>query len=301
MAGPRALVLPILLCIAGCVAPSLEPHPLSGRVWDPLARRFVPPAEAEQRLAAADVALLGETHDNPRHHEIQLRILRRVAADGRRAALALEPVDREGQAAVEGARASGAVAIGAAAPVAAGWSWPRYVPLVDFALERGWKIVAANLSRDAARGVARSGIASLGAGEATRLALEGTDSPERRAAVRAALVEGHCGDDSPEIDRLVDVQRARDAVIADRLLSSARPLVIAIVGRGHARRDVGVPLYVGARDPSRRVVSLGMVEVEDEGRAPEDYPDAAPGRHDFVWFTPRAERADPCRDFRRAR
>ena len=97
-------------------------------------------------------------------------------------------------------------------------------------------------------------------------------------------------------DRLVDAQRARDAVIADRLLAADRPWIAAIVGRGHAVRDLGVPLYLAQRAAGRRVVSLGMVEV-DEGREPGDYPEAAPGVHDLVWFTSRASRDDPCKDF----
>ena len=299
-----ALSLLLLAAIGGCAGQrlTLADHALAGRVWDVAAQRFVEPAEAERRIVAADIALLGETHDNPAHHAIQLQVMRRTLEAGRRPALAMEQLDTEWQAAIDAVRAApaDAAAIEAAGKVSPGWAWPQYAPLVALALERQLAIVAANLSRPRARVVAAEGLAALGAGEAERLGLAPGWPEPRRKALRQVLVDGHCGDDSPMIDKLIDVQRARDAVMADALLKAGDMGAVAVIGRGHARADLGVPLYLGQRAGDRRVLSLGMVEVVAGKSAPADYEDAAPGRHDLVWFTPRAARADPCAAFKRA-
>ena len=283
------------MLLAGCsrFPVVLQDHPLAGRVWDASERRFIPVAEAASRITAAQIALLGETHDNPVHHEIQLRVLERRIAAGQRPALVVEQIDTEWQSAVDAARSDHATAadIAAAGRISPTWKWPLYEPIFALARDRGIAIVAANLSRARARGM--SSFAALGAGEAERLALESTWNGERNAALRHIVVEAHCGQDHAGTDRMVDVQRARDATMADRILANPSD-VVAIIGRGHARKDLGVPLYLAKRAPHRSVLSVGMVEVERDGRVPSDYPEAATGVHDLVWFTPRAERPEPC-------
>jgi hypothetical protein len=78
--------------------------------------------------------------------------------------------------------------------------------------------------------------------------------------------------------------------------------VVFILGRGHARRDVGVPLYLAARRPATRVLSIGFVEVGAGKTAPTQYETERVGNiapYDILWFTPRAERPDPCLAFRK--
>jgi uncharacterized iron-regulated protein len=296
----RALALALGLLAAACATSGLRyaDHPLAGRIWDVQAQRFVTEDEARSKVAAADIALLGETHDNPVHHEIQARLLAASTEHGPKPALAMEQIDLEWQQAVDRALADHATpdTIAEAGHVSQGWQWPRYEPLVAYALEHGLPIVAANYSRARSKEVVAGGIGALPAVEAQRLALEPAWTPERNARMRRALVEGHCGQDDPIIDRILQVQRVRDALMADAILS--HPRTVAIIGRGHARADLGVPLYLALRAPQRRVVSVGLVEVERDKARPQDYEDARPGTHDLVFFTPRAGREDPCADFR---
>ncbi|HSJ98531.1 MAG TPA: ChaN family lipoprotein, partial [Myxococcota bacterium] len=192
-------------------------------------------------------------------------------------------------------------AIGAAARVSRGWEWPLYEPLVAIALAQRLPLIAINLSRERARAIAASGLEVLGAGEPERQALAGGWDADRARALRRALVEGHCGEDGPRIDAMAGMQRARDALMADRILAAAGGTgVVAIVGRGHARADIGVPFYLRRRVPELAVLSLALVEVEEGRHAPPEYAEATPGRHDLLWFTPRAARPDPCAGFPRA-
>ena len=107
-----------------------------------------------------------------------------------------------------------------------------------------------------------------------------------KRALERDIIDGHCGA-APEANRLagmVAAQRARDAHMAFVLRSPS----VLIAGAGHARRDRGVPLYLGDSD----VLSIAFIEVEPGKASPEAYAERA--SFDYVWFTPRAARADPC-------
>lgn len=204
-------------------------------------------------------------------------MLRRTLGAGRKPRVVMEQLDDEGR-------------------VGPGWDKPPYEALAAQARAGGLDVRGAHLSREKSRDVMREGFAALGPDAAPRLGLEAPWNPQRQAAMRATLVEGHCGQDNPMIDRMVPIQRVRDALLADAMAVPSG--AIAILGRGHARRDLGVPLYLEPRVAGRRVLSVGFVEVESGERAPAGYPEAAAARHDLVWFTPRAARKDPCETFK---
>lgn len=254
-------------------------HPLAGRIWDVRAAAFVAADEVSQRAATARHIILGETHDNPEHHRLQRVVLEAIAARGARRVLAMEQFDAEHQEAIDvaGTKQPGVEAMADAGRFdRAGWNWPLYRPLVEFALARGWPLVAANLSREHTR---------LIVGDPTRSGLPAAD-PALRDALERDIVEGHCGKRpaKPRLAGMVEAQRARDVRMADIL--AARGATVLIAGNGHARRDRGVPLYLKAQD----VVSIGFVEVQEGRLSPVDYPAA----FDYLWFTPRFARADPC-------
>jgi uncharacterized iron-regulated protein len=267
-----------LAALAACAHVDVADYPLAGRIWDTRAAAFVPLDQLFERTARARHVILGETHDNPEHHRLQLMVLEALAARGPARVLAMEQFDSEHQAAIDAARASS----GDAETLAdaghfdrKGWNWPLYKPLVQFALEHGWPIAAANLSRTEARAIvadpARSGLAPA--------------PPPVKSALERDIIDGHCGA-APEPKRLagmLEAQRSRDA----RMASVLKDRSVLIAGSGHARRDRGVPLYLGGAD----VVSIAFTEVEDGKRSPRDY--GAEG-YDYLWFTSRAAREDPC-------
>jgi uncharacterized iron-regulated protein len=279
------LLIPLgVAALAACAQP-LGPreHPLVGRIWDVRAERFVTPDELFDRAARARHVILGETHDNPEHHRLQRVALEALAARGEKRLLAMEQFDIEYQPAIDAARAKRGNEGADAERIAdaghfdrQGWNWPLYRPLVQFALEHGWPLAAANLSRAEARAIvadpARSDL--LPAPPAVLRALE------------RDIIDGHCGvaPDAQRLAGIVEAQRARDAHMASVLRSPS----VLIAGAGHARRDRGVPLYLGDGD----VLSVAFIEVEPGKSTPQDTADGA--SYDYLWFTPRAVREDPC-------
>lgn len=286
----------------------LQDHPLAGRIWDAQGVRFVDAAEVTARLRRNRIILLGETHDNPEHHRIQARLFDALTASGQVRALVMEQFDAEHQPQIDQVRRSGEATADAVATAGkidrAGWNWPLYEPLVALALTRDMPIAAANLSRADARRVAASGFGVLGEDRAQRLPLDAVWSEERSKVMADIITASHCGQ-VPEavLPGIMRAQRARDAVMADVLAHYADTGAVAILGRGHARRDIGVPLYLSPLAPTADVVVVGIVEVEEEVQDPRAYLPAKSGAtgvgnaYDYLWFTPRAQRKDPCAGF----
>jgi uncharacterized iron-regulated protein len=311
----RRRVLRLLACAPALLArraraatwasPLLVDHPLVGTVWDARERRPTTRAALDGACARADLLLVGEVHDNPDHHRLQLELLEAVVRAGRRPAVALEQFDREHQAALDRARAVRPRDAGEVADAAQfdrrGWQWPFYEPLVALALREDLPLVAANLSRRDAFAVVERGYVALGDGAAEQLGLAQPPAAAQLAAIEAAIREGHCGK-LPEriVPGMAAAQRARDAVMAYALLARSSSGAVLIAGNGHVRRDLGVPVSLAARAPERRVLAVGVVEVAADTVRADDYLAPAAGdapQFDFALFTPRVTRPDPCAGF----
>lgn len=303
------LLLPPLAAQAEAPPPSLaaplqRDHPLVGRIWLPAQNRFVAVEDLVARAKAADYALLGETHDNPDHHALQAWLVRRLTADGDKPAIAFEMIDNTQAPALAAhlaAHPGDAAGLGAALDWAkSGWpDWDaHYRPVAQAGLDNGATLHAANLSRDDTKEIAKGGVPAAWAG---RLGLERPQSPEDRQAMEVDIQNGHCGMlPDRALPAMVRVQRARDAVMARALADWPRAILIA--GAGHVRADRAVPRHVADMAPGRAVLALAFVEVSADKRAPQDYAavyDAERLPFDAVWFTARAERADPCESFRK--
>lgn len=304
------LALGLAASLATNLAAAAEPprllhgdHPLVGQLWDLRAGRPLAIAELVERLRHTQVLLLGETHDNPEHHRLQQQLLQARLADGSTPALAMEQFDSDRQAALDQARqAQGdADALARAGDFARAWDWPAYRPFVVTALDKGLPLIAANLSRQRLRPVIRDGFAAFDTAELARLQVDQGWSASRQSYLAGLIEASHCGQiDATLRDGLVRSQRLRDAAMADVMVPQLARGVVAIIGRGHARRDIGVPHYLELRQPGTKILALGFVEVSPDKTTPDAYDKErvdgiAP--YDVVWFTARADRPDPCANF----
>jgi uncharacterized iron-regulated protein len=275
-------------------------HPLAGKIWDTNSRRFIDEATLVGRMERANVILLGETHDNPVHHDIQLRLLREFIGAGFRPALLMEQLDSENQEALDRALAQEdkQKALDSASRYIKFSDWKFYRPLLATAVENKLPVIAANISSQQLQPVIWHGFPAYDADAIKRVAVETVWSDSREQYMLRHIGGAHCGQVRDSLrEGLVRSQRLRDALMADAGMGGIGRGVVAIVGSSHARRDVGMPLYLGARAPSAHILSIGLIEAIPGWNAPEAYErESASGSHpfDLVWFTPRVERADPC-------
>ena len=272
-------------------------HPLVGRIYEPATGRFVDQATLVADLDRADFVLIGERHDNRDHHRLEallVQALEMKSEHPRAVAFEMIPSDRQLALAEYLQSHPGDVAgLGQAVGWAAlGWpDWALYAPIAEAALEHGGTLVAADLSPAQSAAVFRAGPAILKATMVRRTGLDQDLPTELAESLTDELRAAHCGRIAePVVEGLFRVQRARDAMMADRLATVAgRSGGVLIAGNGHVRTDRGVPWYLARMRPGSRTVSVGLLEVWD---GVENAPAGLP--FDYVWFTPRAGDDQPC-------
>jgi uncharacterized iron-regulated protein len=272
-------------------------HPLTGRIYQVATGRFIDQTALIADLSHADFVLLGERHANPDHQRLEAVLVEGLQTrSGRPRAVAFEMIPSDRQLALVEYRQrdpNDAAGLGPAVGWAQlGWpDWARYAPVAQPALDHGAQIVAADLSAAQSRAVFREGPGVLQAGMVRRTGLD-QDLPAALATSLAReLRAAHC-DQVPEqaIAGMVRVERARDAMMADRLATvSGRGGGVLIAGTGQVRTDRGVPWYLARVRPEAKILSVGLLEVVN---GIESVPTGLP--FDYVWFTPRVGEDQPC-------
>lgn len=326
-AYPPRLALALVLAALGCTSsnrahPPPQPqsaparwqsqhdvdHPLVGAIVDVAARRRVSEAELTARVQAADIVLVGETHDNPDHHRLEAELLGAFSTAHPAPAVVFEMLNRQQQPAVDASLAAHPGDADALAQAvdwdSSGWpAWSMYRPVFEASLASRGPILAAGLDRDAAMRIAHEGVAALDPALVQAFGLAAPLPVDLQDSMRHEMSDAHCGL-LPEsmLDSMVLVQRARDASLAERLhegVEGGRGAVL-IAGAGHVRRDQGVPAQL-MRAYGAASLAIGLLQVSADGATPERYAAGFEARvlpFDFVWFTPRANDADPCAELR---
>ncbi len=283
----------------------LSDHPLVDRIVRTSDDAEVSRAELEGVLSEADFVVLGEKHDNARHHVIQAELVEHLGTAGRLDVVAFEMFPRDLQMPITLHFQQAGDAAGLADAIEwdqLGWgSWAWYGPIVHAAIRHDATIVAADLSRQDVRAVYEGGFRLLDAGFVERTGLSVPLAADDQTVREAAMVAAHCGHAPGDAAAsMVAVQRARDAMLADQLVRlTGGGQGVLITGNGHADTTIAVPPVLARLAPDATVVSLGLVEVEPSRTAL----DADDAPYDFVWFTPRAKPIDfdYCDQFRQSR
>ena len=306
----RAVTLTFCVVVMGCSAagptwqsPLQREHPLVGRIWQTSTGRFVAQEELLTALAAADIVLLGEKHDNPDHHALQVRVLQSLIANGRKPALRLEMVTPEQEpklkAWLAGHPKDAAGLYGVLEWQASGWpDFGMYRPIFEAALAAGLDIGAANLARATVKAMVFQGPGALDAATAERYGLQTPLEAPVQDAMTKEIMASHCNQLPQEAAvAMVMAQRARDAAMADALLQAPPGGAVLIAGNGHVRSDRGVPAHLHRRAPLLRVLAVSFVEVQKEAKEPAEFLGLEGLAADFLWFTPRLDELDPCTTF----
>ncbi|MDX2309558.1 MAG: ChaN family lipoprotein [Hyphomicrobium sp.] len=270
---------------------------------------------AEKVRQGSTAIILGEVHDNPTHHVARARLLQAIVEEsGQAPGLVFEQFKRGQQPGIDAhlalptstpARNDLESFKQSAGWAKSGWDTYQYDTLLGAALRSGLPIIAADPDRADIMSAARNGWAGIPAALQARLGLDRPLEPELAVALEDEIRTAHCGA-MPEaaLGPMAVAQRFRDAQLADATLGALGEYGSAILftGNNHGRKDRGVPWYIRARAPDVDVIFVAFVDVETGRDTADAYvargPDGAPTA-DFIVFTPRAERGDPCAAFGR--
>ncbi|MBE0530051.1 MAG: ChaN family lipoprotein, partial [Rhodospirillales bacterium] len=261
----RAHLLPFVSLLCACAAGS-------GSGGDPAASAACPPAPGRwlapamggpvalpvllDTLAGRPAVVLGETHTSAEDHRWQLHTV--AALHGRSPGMVLgfeafprrlQPVlDRwvageiDERTFLEQSEWDGV------------WGFPSslYMPLFDFARMHRIPMVALNVERTLIARIGRDGWDTVPADAREGLGTPAPAGPPYVAALarvfgehRPSAVADKTATDDPAFRRFVEAQVTWDRAMAEAIAAGhgrpGRPLVVAVVGRGHAEYGFGIP------------------------------------------------------------
>lgn len=304
--------LPILLILSACGLMSgddaypliLKDHVLAGKIWDVRKGRFIEKVQLKEGIRQSEFILLGETHDNPLHHEYQSWVINELYQSGSSALVAFEMINNaQGEVIKDKQYAATSDLIEDLNQVKTTWKYERrYKPVFDAILQSGFQIFPANLDRATIMGIAREGVEKIP--PHLKLYLDKNIlTEEQKNALQNEIKMSHCGMENPHMTKaMMLTQQVKDAEMANSLIRDTRvDKRILVAGSGHVRNDRGVPMYIRGEHGDSAIAVIAWVEVARELTEVNQYAERWGGStmpFDYVWFTARTDRPDPCKSFR---
>lgn len=277
-----------------------DPH--VGKVLDTASGVWLPPSMLVESLVSAPYVLVGEKHDNPDHHRLQLWLLQRLQEERPQGALVMEMIAPTQQAAIDRLQGElsqgglpqdglpqkglpqekqpqGGAQLEKELEWSPGWDWSLYGPLVRWGLAHPQRLLAANLTEDEMRAIYQAPPAPADVYSAEALEL-----------LEEAIATSHCGKlPEQQFPAMLAVQQERDERMAQQLAEAPAPALL-LAGNYHVRKDLGVPLHWPAEGPQAPLV---VMLVEAGGTLPDR------AQADFVWLTAALPATDYCAQWER--
>lgn len=283
---------------------AFQEHALNDKIYDIKNSRFINKANMLDSITGNKYILLGETHDNIQHHENQAWVVNELARQSFSTSVSFEMID-DIQAEFISDRniESSNELIELLNNFKTAWNYQDYYKvLFESVLQAGLKILPANLEREKLYNIIKNNENKLPV-ETEQLMTEVSLSPAMEDNLRNEIVESHCGMiDQGSAKPMMNGQRIRDVTMALSLLNSDADRRVLIAGRGHIRNDRGVPMYLSSQDKDAKIVTIALLEVEQDHVDVASYlidRDTMKFPFDYVWFTARAVREDPCLSFKK--
>lgn len=304
----RLLVLVcVVLVLGGCVQSSggaswkselYNDHDLVGQIWSSASGSFVSESELDDAASGARYLLLGEKHDNPDHHDLQLRLLQNSLDSNAVGRVVFEMLDSDSDDLLASIYDQIFDDLDAIKNYLnwdeEGWDWEFYGPLVAAAHSREVPIAAGNISGAKVGQV-------YGADPSEFQYLAAVLDENTMTQLNRDIDESHCGMlPESQFPAMVRVQQVRDYEMANAMTQNKSPSkTVLIAGNYHVRQDLGVPNYLLAQDENLQrdeIVSIAFLEVQPGENRPQEYLRmfGNVAAYDYIWFTPAISNEDYC-------
>ncbi|MGB3768303.1 MAG: ChaN family lipoprotein [Phormidesmis sp.] len=237
-------------------------------------------ADALEKMSAASVVYLSETHSEAAPHAAQLDIIRSLDARNE-IVVALEMFQRPFQSVLDayliGELTEAELIAQSEYEMRWGFDWEFYAPILRYARDNQIPLVALNTPAETTRQVAEEGLESLSDKDfqfIPPIDEIDTSDQEYRALMRA-VYSAHGGQgNSSGFENFFAAQVLWDETMADgvvqQLLAEPDRQVVVLVGEAHVGYGYGIPKRVRRRLPEVAQVSvqfLGVDETADEAFA----------------------------------
>jgi uncharacterized iron-regulated protein len=294
--------------------PVLQPPPLPAshaavltsyipqRVYDTRLKNFADFEVMLADLTRADVVFVGEQHDDPNTHRLELAIVEGLVRRHTPVVIALEMFERDVQPLLDQYLAG---KITEEQFLAGSRPWPRYAtdyrPLIEFARSHQIPVIASDVPRHIASDVSKTGLSVLdGLGkdrtEAARdvqCATSG-DYYDRFQEMMAAgghppTADQKAPDAKMKNDHFYFAQCLKDETMGESVAAAfeknaaRRATIVHVNGAFHSDYGEGTAASTRRRMPGRRIAVVSVLPVDDIDNAAPDEDDAKLG--DYLLFT----------------
>ena len=266
---------------------------LHGKVLDVATGELLDYDAFYARLRAARVLYISESHNNPAHHALQVRILEQLKAEGRPVTTVMEFLYRSRQPLIDSYLRGEIDEPSFHDQIRYGFGtlFPQYQDLLRAAATPGNRLVGMNVEREIKHRYLEVGWDRLSPDEQRLIARElDLSNPDYRAYLRRVIEESHGPlDDLPEpmLERFMKLQALWDETFAETIANVVRDdpatTALVIVGNAHVRHKFNTPEKAYRRSPAPY---LTLVPIETDAAHPVNLEELRRSRiADFVFFS----------------
>lgn len=195
------------------------------------------------------IVYIGEVHNNPRHHEIQLEIIKNLYEKNKRIAIGMEMFQNDFQYVVD-MYISGKIDEKEFLKKTGyekkwGFDYELYKPIIDFARENKIPVVALSINSEIVKQISENGLINLDSRELGGLpeSIDFTNNSYKKHIKK--VFDEHPKSEKSNFKRFYTIQVIWDESMAeniDRFLSKNKALtMIVLAGNGHIIYSYGIP------------------------------------------------------------
>ena len=287
-AGTGALTVAFLVALASPPHAGEEAALSSRTIAPPPGRYFVAKdgqelswSEVADRARKSAVVYVGEKHDEPIDHALQLALLGALRSKNPEVVLGMEMFDRTQQRSldryVRGETSEEEFLAESRYRERWGFDYGLYKPLLDYSRETGVRVSGLNVTQDLVSRVRKVGLRGLELAEQTQLPSIDLTRPAHRRRILDAITKSHPGSGNPEakaiLERYYEALCVWDETMADAVLGeflrdrTPRLQVLVVAGRAHVETGDGIPGRVRRRFPHPSFVVV-PAQTDDEPGSP---------------------------------
>lgn len=234
-----------------------------------------------KKIAAADIVLFGENHNNSIVHWLELQVTKAMYEQSANLVVSAEMLEADDQLIINEYLAGNYddKMFGEEAKLWKNYK-TDYKPLVEFAKENNLPVVAANIPRRYARMVFKKGIESLDSltDEAKSYIAPLPFEIDLSLPGYKNMIET-MGSHAPKesIENMARAQAAKDATMAHFILKAftGNNRIIHYVGAYHSNNFDGINHYLKNANPSIKIITISVVDQDDINKLEEDNLDLA--------------------------
>lgn len=242
-------------------------------------------SELIENLVSSDMIFIGEVHDNPEHHLIEVQILQALLARRFSRTVAMEFFAKPRQAAVDRYLSGKSAEPEFLKDVDWKHQWSFdysfYRPIILEIKENRGRILAINAPNDLVRKVAGSGLKSLSPDERAQLAENIDLSSKRHREYLAEIFKCHTHNQVKNFDNFYAAQCVWEDTMAENIAKYRKKTgnkLIVLTGNGHIINKFGIPDRTFRRVPVK-IITIVLLPLGT------DMQTIRRGMADYVWLT----------------